>query len=62
MDLWTQRMAVGGVLAMGLAALLACVGMHALAVEHDHGLCQLAATCAGVLAGLAWPAHTKPPA
>lgn len=50
-----QRLVVTGLIAIALLSVVSCVILTVMGHDHVAGLCQLAATCAGVLGGLAWP-------
>lgn len=59
MDSFSQRAAVVGLILIAVASVASCVALSFSGESHSPGLCQLAATCAGALAGLAWP-HQRP--
>jgi len=57
MDVFGQRLALTGLIVIAVLSVVSCVALSLREGDHSVGLCQLAATCAGALAGLAWPSQ-----
>lgn len=53
--MWTERLIIVGVIALGLASIGGCVVLHYTTFEHSSPLCSIAAGCVGALAGMSIP-------